>query len=103
MVNADPIGNRTLRYRNNCPAHDRHDHDSGTVSRERTKFSHSQGEDAREHDRIENTDPRMMLYIASSAPVLIIEIATSAAAAHGAYAKAAPSAYCTFCKMCGYR
>src|ERR1700683_495521 len=56
MVNTDTIGNRTLRYRNNCPANDGHDHDSGTVPRERSKFGHSQREDAGEHDRIKQTD-----------------------------------------------
>src|ERR1700719_1947731 len=56
MMNANPIGNRALHYRDNGSAHYSHDHDSGTVSGERPKLGHSQSEDAREHDRVEEPD-----------------------------------------------
>ena len=56
MMDADPIGNRTLRHRNDSAANNRHDHDAGTITRKRPQFSHAQSEDAREHDRIEETD-----------------------------------------------
>src|ERR1022692_4004928 len=48
MMNANTIGNRTLRHGNNRSPNDRHDHHSGTISRERTKLCHPQREDARE-------------------------------------------------------
>ena len=42
MVNSDPIGNRALSERDKGSANDRHDHDSGTVSRERAQFRYAQ-------------------------------------------------------------
>ena len=35
MMDADPIGNRTLRHRNDSAANNRHDHDPGTITRKR--------------------------------------------------------------------
>ena len=53
MVNADLVGNSALRKRDQGSANDRHDHDSGAISRQRAKFRYTQSEDAGEHDGIE--------------------------------------------------
>ena len=56
MVNSDPIGYRPLRQRNKGSTNDRHDHDSGTVPRQRAQFRYPQSEDAREHDGVKKSD-----------------------------------------------
>ena len=56
MVNSDLIGNRTLHQRNQRTSNNSHDHDSGAVAGERAKLSHAQGEDAGEHDGVEEAD-----------------------------------------------
>src|SRR5258708_2472860 len=56
MMDTDTIRNCALQDRDNGSADDRHDHDSGTVTGKRPKFSHSQREDAREHDGIKKAN-----------------------------------------------
>src|SRR5579863_1448439 len=56
VMNTDAVRNCSLRHGNKRSAHDRHNHDPGTVPGERTKLRHAQRENAREHDRIEKSN-----------------------------------------------
>src|ERR1022692_2030114 len=55
-MDADPIGNCALRYREERSADNGHDHDSGTVTGKRAKFCYTKRENAREHDGIKEAD-----------------------------------------------
>ena len=55
MMNANPVGEPSLRQRYDRPSHDRHDQDSGTIAGKRAKLRHSQRENAGEHDRVEKS------------------------------------------------
>src|SRR5580698_10982147 len=56
MLNSGPVGNKALGERDHGSSHDRHVKNSRTISRQRTKFSQAQSEDAGEHDGVEESD-----------------------------------------------
>src|SRR6266496_6669121 len=51
----DAVCDCSLRDWQDGSANDGHDHDSGTVAGERTEFRNTEGEDAGEHDGVEET------------------------------------------------
>jgi len=55
-MNSDVVSNRTLDQRDDCAAHDGHVQNAGSISRQRTKFSHSQTENCWKHDGIEKAN-----------------------------------------------
>src|SRR6202451_877308 len=55
-MDSDVIRNLALNFGHNGTTYDGHDHDSGTVAGERSKFGHAQSEDAGEHDGVEKSD-----------------------------------------------
>ncbi len=54
-MDPDLVSDRSLRLRNDRPAHDRHNHHSRAIPGQRTQFRNSQSEDAGEHDGIEKS------------------------------------------------
>ena len=56
MMDADMVGNPSLRNGDNGAAYNRHNHDSGPVTSERPEFRHPQGKNAGEHNRVEEAD-----------------------------------------------
>jgi len=56
VVDADVVGDPALGYGKDGSADDGHDHDTGTVSGEGSEFGDAQGEDAGEHNRVEEAD-----------------------------------------------
>ena len=56
MMNADVIGDPTLRNRNQRAAHDGHDHHPRSISCKRTKFCDAERKDAGKHDGVEEAD-----------------------------------------------
>ena len=55
MMDADLVGDSALYDGNNRAPHDAHNEQSGTLSRQRTEARNTQGENAREHNGIEET------------------------------------------------
>src|SRR5208337_4495329 len=53
VVNSDSVGDVALCQRNYRSSYDRHVEDSGTISGQRTEFSQTESENAREHNGIE--------------------------------------------------
>jgi hypothetical protein len=66
MMNANAIGNPTLRDRDDGSANDRHDHDSGTIARKRPKFGHAQGNGTHGTNTEENSRRRSQSPTANS-------------------------------------
>src|SRR5260370_30395024 len=56
VMNPHVICNDALDYGQDCTAYDSHIQEAGAVSREGTKFRHSQAEDRGKHDRVEEPD-----------------------------------------------
>src|SRR5215469_15778393 len=56
VMNADAIGDPTLRNRNNCAANDGHNQDSRTITSEGPKFGNTQRENAWKHNGVEESD-----------------------------------------------
>ena len=56
MVNADVIGDPTLRYGNNGSTYNGHDQQPGTVSSKGSESGDTEGEDAGEHNRVKKSD-----------------------------------------------
>ena len=56
MMDANVVGDPSLGDGNDGATDNRHDHDTGTVSGERSEFCNTQGEDAGKHNRVEQAD-----------------------------------------------